>query len=127
MGNNIFVNEDGMIQITDFCMNRLAKADFRGFLEECWTPNMDIRAFLGLLSYIVVGSSAGRKGWDSAVPSFVSIIIERGLSPDPKSMESFHGIFETLKWNGFKIMEGVDSDAVSRFVNWIESSEQLTE
>jgi hypothetical protein len=42
-------------------------------------------------------------------------------------VESFTDILKTLKQNDFKIVEGVEIEAVSTFVRWIEFSETLTE
>jgi hypothetical protein len=41
--------------------------------------------------------------------------------------ESFFVILRALKQNGFKIMDGVDSDEISTFVNLIELSEHFME
>jgi hypothetical protein len=75
----------------------------------------------------VFGSSAGKIGRNPRVPPFVSDMIEKGLSTDMTAVESFQAIFETLKWNDFRIMEGIDLDEVTKFVDWIKWSEQLTE
>jgi hypothetical protein len=96
-----------------------------GFSEENWTPKADVEAFARILSEIVVGVS-GEEGIHSpGIPSFIWKIIERGQSGDLKRVEPFHDIFETLKQNEFKIMEGVDAEQVSSFVRWIEISETL--
>jgi hypothetical protein len=131
--NNIVVNEDGLIQITDFCMNDLGsldglaggKADIEGFSGESWTPKADVQAFAELLLKVVVGDSGEQNGSGPSVVPFVSEIIKRGHSADSKAAMSFVGIFKILKQNNFTIMEGVDSEEVSNFVNWIELSEAL--
>jgi hypothetical protein len=61
------------------------------------------------------------------VPVFVSEIIWEGLRPNAGGGPSFIAIIETLRENGFKIVEGVDSDAVSEFVARFESREQSGE
>jgi serine/threonine protein kinase len=134
-GNNVYLKEDGMIQMTDFCLNGLrqlernptAKVDVGGFSGESWTPKVDVRAFAGLLSEIVIGTSGEQGGYVPSVPSFVLKMIERGQSADLKSIESFSDILTTLKQNDFTIMEGVDVAEVSNFVSWLEWSEMLIE
>jgi hypothetical protein len=54
-------------------------------------------------------------------------MIERGTSLDSGPKLSFVEIFETLKENDFRILEGVDSKAISNFVSWIEFTEALAE
>jgi hypothetical protein len=98
-----------------------------GFSGEGWRPAVDIRAFAELLSRIVIGDSAEERGYSLSVPIFVLNIIERGQSLDSNAKLSFIDIFETLKDNDFRILEGVDSKEVSNFVSWIEFSEALTE
>jgi hypothetical protein len=134
-GSNVVFKEDGMIQITDFCMNSLidlecndgAEADVGGFSGENWRPIADVRAFAVILSQIAAGTSGGQDGRGPNVPSFISKIIERGQSADSRSTESFAEILKTLKDNHFQIMEGVDSQEVSNFVSWIEWSQTLIE
>jgi serine/threonine protein kinase len=57
------------------------------------------------------------------VPKFISVLIESGLSANPRERPSFDDISEALKENYFKITDGVDSDEVSAFVSLVESSE----
>jgi hypothetical protein len=105
--NNVLFNEDGMIQIADFCVNRLAErvwnsgenANVGGFSEEDWTPAADIRAFAEILSVIAVGTSDGQSGHCSGVPTVVSEIIERGLLASTRIGESMSNIFKTLQQN----------------------------
>jgi hypothetical protein len=104
-----------------------ATIDVMGFSGESWTPKTDVEAFARILSEIVVGVSGEQGIHSPGIPSFVRKMIERGQSGDLKRVESFHEIFETLKRNAFKILEGVENEKVSSFVNWIESSEMLTE
>jgi hypothetical protein len=133
--NNVFFDEDGVIHISDFCMNGFSNleghndaiAGTAGFSRESWTPKADVQGFAGILSEIVIVTSAQQDGRDPAVPTFVSEIIERGQSADSNAVQSFLDIFEILKRNNFKIVEGVDSHEVWSFVNWIESSEVLIE
>jgi hypothetical protein len=133
--NNVFFNKDGMIQIADFCVNRLAErvwnsgenANVGGFSEEDWTPTADIRAFAEILSVTAVGASDGQSGRGSGVPTFVSEIIERGLFASTITRESMGNIFKILQRKGFKVVDGVDSDEVFAFVNWVEAYEQETE
>jgi serine/threonine protein kinase len=133
--NNIFFNEHGVIQITDFCISCFGDQKSRlygnmsagGFSRERWTPTADVRAFTGILSEIVVDSSAERSIHDRSVPSFVSGLIERGKSAKSAAMESFADIVNILKENEFEILEGVDIREVKNFVYWIEQSETLTE
>jgi serine/threonine protein kinase len=134
-GDNIFFNEDGMIQITDFWISGLAEletnqstmVDVGGFSGENWTPKTDVRALVGILSDIAIGSSAKQSGRVPCVPSFVSEIIARGQSANWTTTESFVRIFGTLKQTKFTIMEGVNSCRASAFVSMIESLETLME
>jgi serine/threonine protein kinase len=134
-GNNVFLDEDGVIQITDFCTNssssleghQSAKTDIGGFSGESWTQKADVQAFAGILSEIVASASAGPDFDGPRVPSFVSEIIERGQCRDSKTLESFPDIWRILKMHKFKIIEGVNVQEVSDFVNWIELSETLIE
>jgi serine/threonine protein kinase len=57
------------------------------------------------------------------VPTFVSVLIESGLSANPRERPSFDDISEALKENYFRIADGIDSDEVSAFVSLVESSE----
>jgi tRNA A-37 threonylcarbamoyl transferase component Bud32 len=118
--NNVLFNEDGVIQITYFRLNRLMKpewnsngiVDVRGFFEECCMPTSDVRAFTEVLSEITM-SSSGVEGVSRAdVPGFVVEIIERGLSGESRNANSFVEIFEILKENRFEIVAGVDCNEV---------------
>jgi hypothetical protein len=75
----------------------------------------------------VIGDTAEESGSSLSFPPFVLDMIERGLSSDSNAKPSFVNLPETLKDNGFRILEGVDSKEVSNFVSWIEFSEALTE
>jgi hypothetical protein len=57
------------------------------------------------------------------IPSFVSTILESGLSARSGTGYSFNTILEILKENNFQIEDGVDSAEVSAFVSWVESAE----
>jgi serine/threonine protein kinase len=134
-GDNVVFDDDGLIQICDFCQNSLsevggnseAMAEVGGFSGEGWRPDADVRAFTELLSRIVIGDSAEERGCSLSVPEFVFDMIERGQSSDSKATLSFVDIFEIMKENDFRILEGIDSTEVSNFVRWIEFSEALTE
>jgi serine/threonine protein kinase len=131
--NNIVFNGENLIQMTDFCIRSLidlkcnpdAEADVGGFSGESWRPKADVRAFAVILSEIVSGTSGEQDGRGSDVPSFISRIIEKGQSADSRSTESFADFLRTLKENDVQIMKGVDSQEVSKWVNWIEWSETM--
>jgi serine/threonine protein kinase len=133
--NNVFFDEDGLIQICDFCVKSFSEigcnsevmAEVGGFSGGDWRPAGDVRAFAKLLSKIVISDSADESECRLSVPGFVLEMIERGQSLDPNATLSFVDIFETLKNNDFEILQGVDSTEVSKFVSWIEFSEALTE
>jgi hypothetical protein len=133
--DNILFDEDGIVQISDFCMNSFAgvegdqdvRPNVGGFWGEDWMSKADVCAFARILSTIVVGVSADPGVRDPSVPSFVSDIIERGRSADSRSTESFANILRILKENDFKIVESVDVQEVSDFVDGIEWSETLIE
>jgi serine/threonine protein kinase len=133
--DSVVFDNDGLIQICDFDVTSLsvaggnseAMAEVGGFSGEGWSPSADVRAFTELLSRIVIGNSAGERGINPSVPAFIVKMIERGQSSDSNAKLSFVDIFETLKDKDFRILEGVDSTEVSKFMRWIEFSEALTE
>jgi serine/threonine protein kinase len=108
--------------------------------QEC-TPKIDVFSFALILFEVVVGVPAlGRTSTSEElgklpvnacerveIPGFVSglvyLLIESGLSADPRERPSFDDIFEALEGNAFMIVDGVDSDEVSAFVSLVESSE----
>jgi hypothetical protein len=134
-GDNIVFNDDGLIQICDFCQNGLSEvggnseglAEVGGFSGEGWRPTADVRTFAELLSRIVIDKSAEEHGCALSLPAFVLNIIENGQSFNSNAKLSFVEPFETLENNDFQILEGVDSTEVSNFVSWIEFSEGWTE
>jgi hypothetical protein len=105
------------------------------------TAKVDIFSFALILFEIVVSSPAlGRTGASEEletllinacervqipgfVPTFVSMLIESGVSTSPSQRVSFNDVSETLKTNYFRIADGVDSNEVSAFVSLVESSE----
>jgi serine/threonine protein kinase len=133
--DKVIINEDGMIQITDFGLtgfgelegNHGPEADVGGFSGESWTPKADVRAFATIVSEIVVGRSGEHRSRVSTIPSFVFEMIERGQSADLIAVETFSEILKLLKDNQFKIMKGTDLEDITTFVHWIESSEPLIE
>jgi hypothetical protein len=50
-------------------------------------------------------------------------MIKSGLSPEGKG-DSVDSIFKILKESDFRIEDNVDSEEVSGFVGWVESTEQ---
>jgi hypothetical protein len=104
--------------------NSSGMVDVGGFFGECRIPTSDVRAFAEVLSEIIMGGSKVEGVSRPDVPGFVVEIIERGLSGDSISANSFMEIFEILEQNRFEIVAGVDCDEVSKFVSWVESSEQ---
>jgi serine/threonine protein kinase len=133
--DNVLFDDNGVVHISDFCLNSLpevgsnseAMEELGGFSGEGWRPTADVRAFVELLSRIVIGGSAEEGGRSLSVPAFVIEMIERGQSFNSNAKLSFMDILRTLKNNEFRILEGVDSKEVSSFVSWIEFSEALTE
>jgi hypothetical protein len=105
------------------------------------TAKVDVFSFALILFEIVIGlPSLGRTGTSEElgklpvnayerveipgfVPEFISVLIESGLSANPREKPSFDDISEALKENNFKIADGVDSDEVSAFVSLVECSE----
>jgi hypothetical protein len=99
-----------------------------------WNPSVDISGFPFLLSEITVDrtaiSSIGSMEDPlprSSVPRFVLEIIEAGQSRKSHFQLSFIEIIDRLKTNDFQILTGVDGEEVSRFVRWVESSEETGE
>jgi hypothetical protein len=126
--SNILFDADRGIQIADFSPIRLETGEVEPFSGEGWAPTADVCAFASLLFEIVVGGTATPPiGAVSAVPAFVSRLIEDGRLPTSRGGLSFVEIVARLKTNRFEIVAGVDSDEVSEFVNCIESSEQAGE
>jgi hypothetical protein len=133
--NNVLFDDDGLIQISDFCVKSLSEiggnseviTEAGGFSGENWRPDADVQAFGELLSKIVIGGSSKESRTSQSIPAFVLKMIEQGQSSDSKATVSFVEVFETLKREEFRIVEGVDSKEVSNFVSWIELSEALTE
>jgi serine/threonine protein kinase len=133
--NNVLFDEDGVIEICDFCVKSLSEVggnseaivEVGGFSKESWRPEADVRGFAELLSQIVIDGSSEENRISQSVPAFVLKTIEQGQSSDSNATVSFVEIFETLKSEKFKILEGVDSKEVFNFVSWIELSERLTE
>jgi hypothetical protein len=116
--SNILFTTDYRIQLADFSRS----VDVGSFLREAWTPRVKVSAFATILSEIVSGPSTTKLA--SIVPEFVSELIEHGLSPGSNEKRSFNDICLILLRNGFQILPGVDSEEVSAFVNWVESSEK---
>jgi tRNA A-37 threonylcarbamoyl transferase component Bud32 len=134
-GNNVFVTEEGMIQISDFSLQNLFNAksddwiemDFYDFSRENFMATADVGAFARLLSDIVFGATCNGSGQAGEIPSFVQAIIERREYADLKGVDPFTIILTILKCNEFKIVAGVDSGDVSTFVDLIQLSEILPE
>jgi hypothetical protein len=59
----------------------------------------------------------------AGIPGFVAEIIDEWLGEFSDKKRSFVDIFQTLKQNDPRIMEGVDDKEVHTFVNWIEMRE----
>jgi serine/threonine protein kinase len=105
------------------------------------TAKIDVFSFALILFEIVVGLPALEKTNTSEgleklpvnacehveipgfVPEFLFVLIESGLSANPRERPSFADISEVLKENCFRIADGVDSDEVSAFVSLVKSSE----
>jgi serine/threonine protein kinase len=118
--SNVILNENKVIQITDFCMNGLREQDGEcsgmvsvgGLSEAGRNPMAGIRGFVRFLSEIVIGDSRAEGVQALGVPRFVSWIIERGISGDHIRANSFVKIFEILREHRCEIVPGVDSDAI---------------
>jgi serine/threonine protein kinase len=133
-GNNILFDSDHHIEIVDF--NRIALevseseseseegTQFEGFSGQRWTPEKDIQAFASILFELVFGHPPqGEASIPTGIPSFVSMIIESGLSARSGTSYSFNNILKILEQNNFEIEDGVDRAEVSTFINWVKSSE----
>jgi serine/threonine protein kinase len=124
-GNTVFFNENRVIQITDFGLNGFGEfegqdgieMDIGGFSGDRWTPTVDIRGFTRILSEILIGASAEQGCGSSGIPSFVFEIMENGESADLKAVQSLSDILKMLKLHNFQIIEGVDVEEVSNFMN----------
>jgi hypothetical protein len=81
-GGKLFLNEKGVIQITDFRLN-----DCGGISGKSWTPKADVREFTRLLSEIMIGSSGEHGCGGSGIPLFVLEMIERGDAANMKGIE----------------------------------------
>jgi hypothetical protein len=111
--NNIIFDSEHRIEIGGFCPiteeigESEKNVDVRGFSSKVWLPETDISGFRSILFEILTGSD---------VPAFVSEMVTAN--------QSFHDILNVLKDNQFALMSGVDSEAVSSFVEWVESTIQ---
>jgi hypothetical protein len=76
-----------------------------------------------LFEIVVGGSATGVASIPASIPNFVSEIIKLGHYHTSVKRYSFNDIFKILKQNNFQIEDGVDSEEVSTFVSWIESTE----
>jgi hypothetical protein len=99
------------------------------FSGEEWAPTADVSAFASLLFEIAVGGTAtppigvaGGPPFHTAVPVFVSRMIENGRSPEFTRRLSLAEIVSQPKESRFEITAGVDSDEVSAFISWVEWS-----
>jgi hypothetical protein len=130
--NTVLLNEDGVVQITDYCLNHVMKPegnsrgmiDVGGFLGDCWMPTSDVRAFAEILLEISMGGSGIEGVSRPDVPGFSVEIIERVLSGDSRNTNSFVEIFEILKEDRSEIMAGIDCNEVLKSVNQAKCSEQ---
>jgi hypothetical protein len=114
-------------EFTDAECEERTESDFANYSDESWGLQADMLGFARILSEIVVGRSFEGNGHFEVIPSFVSKMIQRGQCRDLTIVESFASILAILKRNDFKIVEGVDIEEVSTFVNLIEFSEMLIE
>jgi serine/threonine protein kinase len=130
--NNILFDSDHCIQIVDFHPIVLEVGEIESehgtklvsFTREGWTWERDIEAFASILFELVFGRPPqDEASIPTGIPLFLRKIIESGLSPISRRSYSFNTILGILKQNGFQIEDGVDSTEVSKFVNWVESSE----
>jgi serine/threonine protein kinase len=103
-GDNIFLKEDGVIQITGFGMNDYgdlerhdeSEVDIVSSSGASLTRKADIRGFTRIVSEIVFGRLAEPCCGSSGIPSFVLEMIESGNSADMKGIESFRDILQVL-------------------------------
>jgi serine/threonine protein kinase len=131
-GNNILFDSDHCIQMVDFNPIVLKVSDSESkdgtqlveFSGERWIEERDIEAFVSILSELVFGyPPQDETAIHTAIPGFVSTIIESRLSPTSRRRYSFNAILDILKQNDFKIEDDVDSAEVSAFVSWVETAE----
>jgi hypothetical protein len=137
-GHNILFDSDHCIEIVDFHGSLLKKdknesgregegekvTQLRSFSVKGWTGERDIQAFASILFEVLFGHPPqGETSIPTGIPSFVSEILKSGLSPMSGSQCSYNTLLDILKENNFAIEEGVDSEEVSAFVRWIESTE----
>jgi serine/threonine protein kinase len=100
------------------------KTEVGSISNERRRPEIDIQAFASILFELLFGRPPqGDSFMPASTPDFVCTMIESMLSPIFRSSYSFNTILEILKENNFQVEDGVDSAEVSKFVNWVESSE----
>jgi serine/threonine protein kinase len=104
--------------------------------QTVYTNSIDVFAFALIFYEILVGEAvfpakltalqiANRlqKGVRAAIPGsipqFVRQLIEAGWAQGPETRPSFREIFEVLEENNFAITDGVDTDAVRAYVQWV--------
>jgi serine/threonine protein kinase len=135
---NIFLDSDDRIEITGFgVVEKEIEANENdsdvgvgGFSGAGWSPKIDIKGFVSILIEIIVGHPATQSDisnnqlvFPTDVPMFVLKMMSADQLPAGGISESFNDIFDVLKANDFKILSGVDSAEVLRFVRWIEGLE----
>jgi hypothetical protein len=137
---NIFIDSDDRIEITDVGVmsekfeehenESDGDVGIGGFSGAMWSPKIDLDGFVSILIEIIVGHPAtqsdfsnGRVIFPPDVAMFVLEIISANQLSDRGKRVSFKNIFDVLKVNDFKIVSGVDSAEVLRFVKWVEELE----
>jgi hypothetical protein len=128
--SSVIFDGEHRIQVADFSGIRLVNGSVDAFSGAEWSPSVDVSAFSMLVFEIVIGGSRSpppRTGngicFPPSMPTFLSEIIEDGLSAQSHTRRSFVDIVDVLKRHDFGIDGGVDSDEVSHFVKWVESAE----
>jgi hypothetical protein len=124
--SNIFFDVDHHIQIVYFGRfdQEIHEKENGGFSGSCWTPQSDIHGFASVLFEIIFDRPLkGETSISAEIPKFVSEIITAGLWSKSEIQISFWNIFDILRKNHFRIMEGVDSAEILAFSEWIESVE----
>jgi hypothetical protein len=145
--NNIFFDGDHQVQIADFGFgfgfgfgfigfegrDPTTRRTIKGFSGDEWTPQVDIQAFLSLLTELVIvdGVMLPKDGncegiVNPRVPEYIFEMIDKNRS-DSAGEYSVDYIISTLKAIKFEIVAGVDSAEVLAFVEWVEKFEESTE
>jgi hypothetical protein len=111
--------------------------------EEMMTKKVDVFAFSLILYEVIAGkvevvakevkerikraigmgkSRSGNRWTLMGIPEFMGKLIIKGLEENPSERPSIEDIFDVFEEHEFKILAGVDTEAVSELFGWVEGN-----